>query len=84
MIKLGNRVRDHITGFSGVATGHAEYMYGCTRILIEPATLDRDGKPIDDRWFDEQRVEVVAEEAPQVSADSNATTGGPQNDPPRR
>jgi hypothetical protein len=80
MIKLGSRVRDTLTGFEGIATGRTEYLYGCIRILIEPAEL-KDGKPVEALWFDDQRVAVIVEDGPKVSADSVATAGGPQNDP---
>lgn len=29
MVTLGARVKDNITGFEGIATGRAEYLYGC-------------------------------------------------------
>jgi len=80
-IKLGSKVRDSLTGFSGIAIGRTEYMYGCARIAIEPDRLDTTGKPIDVQWFDEQRVEVVKAQKPSVSADSSARSGGPQRDP---
>lgn len=80
MIQLGNHVRDSLTGFSGVATARTEWLYGCARICIEPREL-RDGKPIEAQWFDEQRVEVLSDDEPQVSEDNSATSGGPQKDP---
>lgn len=84
MVKLGNRVRDNITGFSGVATGKTEWLYGCNRICIEPAEL-HEGKPIEAQWFDEQRVEIITEDKPKISADNSALSGGPQKDPfPRK
>jgi cellulase/cellobiase CelA1 len=83
MIALGSKVRDNITGFTGIATGRTVWLYGCERICIEPQEL-KDGKPIDAAWFDDQRVELVEESAPQVSPQSSATSGGPQRDPSRR
>ena len=83
MVKLGSRVKDTVSGFTGIATGRAEYMYGCAAILIEPESL-HDGKPIDGGWFDEQRVQVVEEKQPETSADNSASSGGPQNYPPSR
>ncbi|HAM56249.1 MAG TPA: hypothetical protein DCQ64_12950 [Candidatus Rokubacteria bacterium] len=78
MIQLGDRVRDNITGFEGVATGRTEYLYGCVRICIEPSAL-QEGKPIEAIWFDEQRLDKA----------SAAKTGGPalapsHRDPPAR
>ena len=83
MVKLGNRARDTMTGFEGVVVARTDWLYGCTRIGIEPTTLDKEGNPKDERWFDEQRVEVVKKTAPKVSKDNSATTGGPQRDPRR-
>lgn len=83
MVKLGNKVKDNITGFTGIATGRTEWLYGCARICIEPQEL-KDGKPIDSCWFDEQRVVVLTDDAPVVSKDNSATSGGPQKDPSPR
>jgi len=83
MIKLGNRVRDNITGFCGIATARAEWLFGCNRIAIEPQEL-KDGKPIEAQWFDEQRVELIAETKPEISADNSAVSGGPQKDPSKQ
>jgi len=80
MVILGSKVKDTLTGFSGIATARTEWLYGCARISIEPTEL-KDGKPIEAQWFDEQRVEVIKELAPTVSKDSSATSGGPQRDP---
>jgi len=70
MIKLGEKVKDSITGFEGVATGRATYLYGCVRVLVESKKL-KDGKPIEE-WFDEQRL----------TQKSEANVGGPCSDPP--
>lgn len=85
MIKLGSRVRDIYTGFTGTAVARTEWLYGCSRIGIEPTTL-KDGLPIEAQWFDEQRVEIIQEDRPlNVTALSSAAAapGGPQRDPAR-
>jgi len=79
-IKLGSKVKDTLTGFKGMAIGRTEWLYGCTRIGIEPQEL-HEGKPIEAQWFDEQRIETIKEDAPKISKDSSAITGGPQKDP---
>lgn len=59
MIRLGMKVRDRLSGFTGVAVARVEFLYGCTRIGIEPEELF-EGKPLENPWyFDEQRVEVL-------------------------
>ena len=84
MIKLGNKVRDNITGFDGIATGRCVYLFGCAQILVSPDRLDKDGAEIKGVWFDEQRIETVEERTVAVSAESSATSGGPQRDAPSR
>lgn len=55
---LGTRVRDRITGFSGVVTGYVQYISGCNQVLVNPG-VDKDGKLMDGNWFDVQRVERI-------------------------
>lgn len=81
-VKLGSRVKDMYTGFAGIAIGRTDWLYGCSRIMIEPTEL-REGKPVDSVWFDEQRVELVEEEPVKVSKQNSAKSGGPQKDPQR-
>lgn len=79
MITLGQRVRDTITGFQGIAIGRTEWLHGCFRIGIESEELNA-GKPIDPVWFDEMRVEILAQTNHQVDAPQK---GGPRPDPVR-
>ncbi len=55
MIKLGQTVRDAITGLEGVVIGKHEYLYGCTRISVQPAE-HKDGKFADAFTIDEQQA----------------------------
>jgi hypothetical protein len=55
---LGTRVRDRVTGYSGVVTSIAFDLYGCIQAVVNPG-LDKDGKPIDSGWFDVGRLEVT-------------------------
>lgn len=82
MIKLGSKVRDKYTGFTGTAISRTEWLYGCARIAIEPTEL-HEGKPIEAHYFDEQRVELVEEQAPVIAKESTATTGGDRPAPRR-
>lgn len=58
-IGLGQRVQDKITGASGIVTARHEYLYGCTRLSIQPAATD-DGKQPEVFVTDEPQVEVVS------------------------
>lgn len=58
---LGRKVRDCITGFTGVVTGRVEYLTGCNQVLVSPAAKD-DGSLVAPEWFDEQRVTTLTGE----------------------
>ena len=71
--KLGSRVRDKITGFEGVAYGYTVWLNGCVRFCVRPTEL-KDGKPIEDQWFDDGDLEVVKE----TKKAKKKNTGGPR------
>tara|TARA_R110002049_G_scaffold199037_2_gene369118 strand:+ start:113 stop:364 length:252 start_codon:yes stop_codon:yes gene_type:complete len=56
---LGNEVKDKITGFQGIATGHAEYLTGCDQYVVQPK-CEKNGTYPDANWFDEGRLEWVS------------------------
>lgn len=60
-MKLGDKVRDVITGFEGIVTGHAEYVTGCDQYLLQPQIKAeaKDATFPEPRWFDENRLSVV-------------------------
>lgn len=88
-IKLGQKVRDRITGFIGIAIARTEWINGCIRIAVQ-APVDKDGKHTDALSFDEPQVEVldaqnilaVPEEAQHKAAKKKAV-GGPYPEPKR-
>lgn len=55
MLNLGNKAKDKITGFTGVLTGRAEYLTGCTQYSLQPECKE-DGSFISANWFDEGRL----------------------------
>lgn len=55
---LGMRVKDKVTGFTGVVTSIAFDLYGCIQAVINPG-VDKDGKLQDQTWFDVSRLEIV-------------------------
>lgn len=79
MIRLGNEVRDKVTGYTGIATARYEYLTGCIRYELQSRDL-HEGKLRDSYVFDEGRLEVVGDgiQPDQVSA---AATGGPHPTP---
>ena len=57
-IELGCTYQDKITGFRGVATGHCEYLSGCSQTLLTPKSENCNEKK-DAHWIDDQRLELV-------------------------
>jgi hypothetical protein len=49
-IKLGDRVKHRIHGFTGVVTGITEYLQQCRQLLITPEKLDKEGNPMKGGW----------------------------------
>ncbi len=77
-IKLGQKVRDTITGKEGIAIGRTEWMYGCVRIVIQPKG-GKDGVPFGTFNADEPQLEVIDKKA----APKPKPTHGPRDDPGR-
>ena len=71
-LKLGMQVEDKITGFKGTLTAKAEYITGCTQYLVSPR-VDKDGKHVDGRWIDDERLGEPAK---------TSRPGGPQSEAP--
>ena len=57
-IELGDRVKDRISGLKGIVTGVTYFLYGCTRMTLQPEEA-KDGKPADGFWVDEPQLELV-------------------------
>ena len=57
-IKLGQRVRDRLTGLEGTVISRTEFLYGCVRVGIQPLEV-KDGKPVDSSWVDEPQCDVI-------------------------
>ncbi len=78
-IKLGDKVRDRISGFSGVIVAITEWLNGCRRLTISPQVL-HEGKPVDTQTFDAEQIEKIeaVKETPQKPH------GGPSIAPAQR
>lgn len=79
-VELGEKYRDTVTGFMGIATAKFIFLNGCVRYQLDAPKKDGDG--IQELVFDEQRLEHVGQEAVPFKA---RRTGGPQgSSAPRR
>lgn len=54
---LGLKVRDRVTGFTGVITSVSFDLYGCIQAVVHPGV--NGGKLDDAIWFDIARLEVI-------------------------
>lgn len=55
---LGTKVRDRVTGFSGVVASLSFDLYGCVQAVVTPPVDDK-GEMKDGRWFDTSRLDVI-------------------------
>lgn len=76
MLNLGDRVRDKITGYTGIIMARTEWLYGCNRYIVQAEAL-HDGKPVEHQAFDEPQLEVVI---PEAHTDTAKKPGGGDRD----
>lgn len=87
VISLGDKVRDRMSGFSGIAVARHDFLYGCARISIQPEKLGKDGKVQEAQAFDEPQIELIKPAAFKTHIEKPspaAKPGGPQKLPPPR
>lgn len=78
-INNGDRVKDVITGFTGIVTCRLEYLNGCTRLQVSPEKLI-EGKMAEPLYFDEPQMVLVKAGI----HNGIRVTGGFQPNPPNR
>lgn len=59
--ELGTKVREKITGFTGVITSRIDYLTGCNQYCVLPKCKEEGVYP-EGQYFDEERLEVLNEE----------------------
>lgn len=80
-IKLGDKVKDMVTGYVGVAIAKTIWLNGCVRFTLQSDKF-HDGKPVDTLCVDEPQLEVVGQgtvDKPEFAEPS----GGPHPKPDR-
>ena len=75
--ELGDKVRDTITGFSGIIVVRSQWLNNCNTYGLQPTEL-KDGVPQERIHFDEPQLVVVKEKA----AKASRRTGGPERHVP--
>jgi len=56
---MGDELKDPITGFTGIVLSITEHSTGCIHYGLQAQSLDKDGKPGVDCWFDQTRLTPV-------------------------
>jgi len=89
MVELGDKVKDKITGYTGIVVGITSWQNGCRTVGIKSLKL-KDGIPQDSHWLDENQLEVVQQKARVIKPISYKVedqkimkTGGPHEIPGR-
>lgn len=80
-IKLGDKVRDTITGLTGVMISETRSLFEVARgVQVQPQEL-KDGAVRDSEWFLETRLEKVVDKAVQSDVrEPKKRTGGPRDE----
>lgn len=79
--KLGESLKDKVTGFEGVVMGITLYYTDCTHYGLCSRTL-KDGQPTRWEWFDETRLEIVEGSERLVLNEREKPTSGPHPNAP--
>jgi len=77
-MKLGDKLKDKVTGFEGIAVAKIEYLNGCCQYCIKPQ-MHTSGKMPNGEYIDVQQLEVVKSDSVIVEAKE---TGGDHPDAP--
>ena len=86
-IALGDRVKDKISGLSGICIGITDWIYGCRRVSVQPEQ-SKDGVPVASFCGDEPQfwvvdAGVITATPPPVPNAPPTPSGGPRPDPSR-
>lgn len=82
---LGLKVKDSVTGFTGIATSVSFDLYGCIQCVINPG-MNSEGKLGDSLWFDKNRL-IILDTTPVMkqpdfqSQNISEAEKGPENKP---
>ncbi len=81
-ITMGKTYEDGITGFKGVCTGIAQYLTGCTQMLLVPKAKEKGSDYQEGHRFDWTRLKMLATPKVKVSSAGDAVLdpGGPLTD----
>lgn len=81
-IKLGDKVKDKITGLVGITIAKCTYIHGCTQFQVQPKA--KANILTKAHWIDEPQLESLEPELPKVNIRTNwqPSGGGMRDHPP--
>lgn len=59
MVNLGQRVKDELTGFTGIVEAITHYLNGCCQALVRPKFKTKDKEYPKAAWIDVEQLKVV-------------------------
>jgi hypothetical protein len=62
VVKLGDKVKDRVTGLTGIVVARTDWLNGCIRMVVQPQEL-KDGKPVETSCFDIEELVLVEADA---------------------
>ncbi len=76
-IELGDKVKDSVSGFTGIATAKHDWLHGCTRFTVQPV-VDKDKKLPEPQTFDEPQLVLISKRTIAFTPKTAPRTGGPR------
>lgn len=58
MVELGDKVKDKICGFEGIAISVTKYLNGCVQYEVQPP-VNKKGEYVSSLWIDEPQLIVT-------------------------
>ena len=80
-VVIGDRVKDIMTGFEGIAYGRWECLTGCVSFDVHPR-VNAEGEIPSSQWIDESRLEVIEKGAVSLIVNEKEPAGPCSLPPP--
>ena len=83
MIELGQKVKDKVTGFTGIATAKIEYLNGCVQFQVSPKVSPKNSFQ-EGKYIDIEQLDVVQGSRKIELNEREDPSGGLRIAPPQR
>lgn len=74
VVKLGDKVKDRVTGLTGIVVARTDWLNGCIRMSVQPQEL-KDGKPVESSCFDIEELVLLKAGVVQPKPEKKRTNG---------